>query len=120
MVKALLIVESPTKEKTIGKILGRDFAIKSSYGHIRDLPVRELGVDVEKGYEPKYVTLPKAKKIVKSDGEFGLYYHNSGGPPDVRSEERARVRFIKPRCWCGTLCEPPSRQGGLPPRLGAG
>jgi DNA topoisomerase-1 len=64
MPKGLLIVESPTKEKTIGKMLGRDFVIKSSYGHIRDLPARELGVDVEHGFEPKYAELPKAKKIL--------------------------------------------------------
>jgi DNA topoisomerase I len=64
MPKGLLIVESPTKEKTIGKMLGKDFVIKSSYGHIRDLPARELGVDVEHGFAPKYADLPKAKKIL--------------------------------------------------------
>ncbi len=64
MTKALLIVESPTKERTIGKMIGNDFLIRSSYGHIRDLPSKELGVDVEKGFEPAYVLLPKAKKIV--------------------------------------------------------
>jgi DNA topoisomerase-1 len=64
MVKALLIVESPTKEKTIGKILGKDYAIKSSFGHVRDLPAKELGVDVDKDFKPKYVELPKAKKIL--------------------------------------------------------
>ena len=62
--KGLLIVESPTKEKTIGKMLGDDFAIRSSYGHIRDLPARELGVDVKNGFEPKYAELPRAKKIL--------------------------------------------------------
>ncbi|MBI4395982.1 MAG: type I DNA topoisomerase, partial [Elusimicrobia bacterium] len=64
MAKGLLIVESPTKEKTIGKMLGKDFIIRSSYGHIRDLPAKELGVDVKDGFEPHYVTLPKAKKII--------------------------------------------------------
>lgn len=64
MSKGLLIVESPTKERTIGKMLGKDFVIRSSYGHIRDLPPRELGVDVEDGFAPKYVELPKAKKIL--------------------------------------------------------
>ncbi|MGQ0645073.1 MAG: type I DNA topoisomerase [Elusimicrobiota bacterium] len=62
--KSLLIVESPTKEKTIGKILGKDFVIKSSYGHVRDLPARELGVDVKNGFEPDYIPLPKSKKIL--------------------------------------------------------
>ncbi|HRY28534.1 MAG TPA: type I DNA topoisomerase [Elusimicrobiota bacterium] len=64
MAKSLLIVESPTKEKTIGKILGKNFVIKSSYGHVRDLPTKEFGVDVEKGFAPHYVVLPKAKKII--------------------------------------------------------
>src|SRR5262245_15153239 len=63
-VAGLLIVESPTKERTIGKMLGKSFVIRSSYGHIRDLPARELGVDIEKGFEPKYAELPKAKKIL--------------------------------------------------------
>ena len=64
MAKSLLIVESPTKEKTIGKMLGKGFVIRSSYGHIRDLPSKELGVDPEKNFEPSYVILPKAKKIL--------------------------------------------------------
>jgi len=62
--KSLVIVESPTKAKTIQKFLGEDFKIKSSFGHVRDLPRRELGVDVENDFEPKYVIPPKAKKVV--------------------------------------------------------
>jgi DNA topoisomerase-1 len=68
----LVIVESPTKAKTIQKFLGSDFKIKSSFGHVRDLPKRELGVDVEKNFEPKYVIPTKAKKVVaelKKDNE---------------------------------------------------
>jgi len=57
-------VESPTKAKTIQKFLGNDFIIKSSFGHVRDLPKRELGVDVENGFKPKYVIPTKAKKVV--------------------------------------------------------
>lgn len=60
----LIIVESPTKAKTISKFLGKEFKIESSYGHVRDLPEKSLGVDVEKNFEPKYVILPKAKKRV--------------------------------------------------------
>src|SRR3990167_1573916 len=60
----LVIVESPTKAKTISKFLGKEFAIESSYGHIRDLPERQLGVDVEHDFEPKYVIPTKAKKRV--------------------------------------------------------
>ncbi len=60
----LIIVESPTKAKTIQKFLGSKFKIKSSFGHVRDLPKRELGVDVEKTFEAKYVIPPKAKKVI--------------------------------------------------------
>ena len=62
--KSLVIVESPTKAKTIQKFLGKDFVIKSSFGHVRDLPKRELGVDVDKNFEAKYVVPTKAKKVV--------------------------------------------------------
>ena len=62
--KNLVIVESPTKARTIQKFLGNDFIIRSSFGHVRDLPKRELGIDVEHGFEPKYIIPPKAKKIV--------------------------------------------------------
>jgi len=62
--KNLVIVESPTKAKTIQKFLGANFIIKSSFGHVRDLPKRELGVDVEKNFQPKYVIPPKAKKVL--------------------------------------------------------
>ena len=54
---ALVIVESPTKAKTIGKYLGKGYAVKATVGHIRDLPQRELGVEIEKGFRPKYVTI---------------------------------------------------------------
>jgi DNA topoisomerase-1 len=60
----LVIVESPTKERTIGKFLGKKYMVKSSYGHVRDLPQRKLGVDLDKNFEPSYVILPRAKKLV--------------------------------------------------------
>ena len=61
----LVIVESPTKAKTISKFLGSDYKVESSYGHIRDLPKSTLGIDVEKNFEPKYIVPVKAKKVVK-------------------------------------------------------
>lgn len=64
MSKYLVIVESPTKEKTISKILGSDYIVKSSYGHIRDLPKSKIGVDIENNFEPKYVSVARAKKII--------------------------------------------------------
>ena len=60
----LVIVESPTKAKTIQKFLGNDFKIKSSFGHVRDLPKSRLGIDVEKNFEPEYIIPTKAKKLV--------------------------------------------------------
>lgn len=60
----LVIVESPTKAKTISKFLGKDYEVTSSYGHVRDLPKGKLGVDVEKNFEPQYVIPRKVQKRV--------------------------------------------------------
>ncbi|MFH1047427.1 MAG: type I DNA topoisomerase [Patescibacteria group bacterium] len=61
--KNLVIVESPTKAKTISKFLGRGYKVLSSFGHIRDLPKNDLGVDIEKNFEPRYVTPTKSRKV---------------------------------------------------------
>ncbi len=63
--KTLVIVESPTKAKTITKFLGKDFIVKSSFGHVRDLPKSKLGVDVEHGFEPHYIVSRDKTKTVK-------------------------------------------------------
>lgn len=60
----LVIVESPTKAKTISKFLGDGFVVRSSFGHVRDLPKGDLGIDTEHNFEPKYVIPTKAKKNV--------------------------------------------------------
>ena len=54
MSKNLVIVESPAKAKTIESYLGADFTVKSSFGHVRDLPEHDMGVDVEHGFQPSY------------------------------------------------------------------
>ncbi|MDP3727347.1 MAG: type I DNA topoisomerase [bacterium] len=64
MAKSLVIVESPTKARTISRFLGKDFIVESSYGHVRDLPRSKLGVDVENNFEPQYVIPTKARKQV--------------------------------------------------------
>lgn len=64
MSKNLVIVESPTKAKTIGRFLGSDYKVVSSFGHVRDLPKSKLGVDVEHDFEPQYLVPVKAKKVV--------------------------------------------------------
>jgi len=64
MAKNLLIVESPAKAKTIEKYLGKDFIVKSSIGHIRDLPEKGIGIDIEHDFAPDYVVSPDKKKVV--------------------------------------------------------
>jgi len=65
MSKSLVIVESPAKSKTIAKYLGKDFTVKASLGHVRDLPQKELGVDIEKDFKPKYVNSIGREKVLK-------------------------------------------------------
>lgn len=62
--KKLIIVESPTKAKTIAKFVENEYTVESSYGHIRDLPKSKLGIDLENNFEPQYIIPTKAKKIV--------------------------------------------------------
>src|SRR5215475_572810 len=65
MAKALVVVESPAKAKTINKYLGRDYKVVASMGHIRDLPKSKLGVDVENDFEETYESIESRKKIIK-------------------------------------------------------
>jgi len=62
----LIIVESPTKAKTIGKFVGKDFTVESSYGHIRDLPKSKIGIDVKHDFEPTYIIPKKAEPVVEN------------------------------------------------------
>ena len=65
MTKTLLVVESPAKAKTIARYLGKDFDVRASVGHIRDLPASTLGVDVNRDFKPMYLTLPGKDKVVR-------------------------------------------------------
>ena len=65
MVKKLVIVESPTKARTISRFLGSEFVVESSFGHIRDLPKSTIGVDTEHNFEPHYIIPARARPIVK-------------------------------------------------------
>src|SRR5689334_5977463 len=65
MAKNLLIVESPAKAKTIEKILGKDFEVKSCFGHIRDLEKEEMGIDIKNGYQPRYKIPDDKSKVVQ-------------------------------------------------------
>src|SRR5271170_2542313 len=64
MAKALVIVESPAKAKTINKYLGKQFVVKASLGHIKDLPKKDLAVDVDHGFEPRYEVIEGKKKLI--------------------------------------------------------
>src|SRR4030065_1910394 len=63
--KSLLIVESPAKVKTLSKFLGKDFTIKASIGHVKDLPKKDIGVDVENNFTPTYVVIEGKEKVMK-------------------------------------------------------
>src|SRR5690606_34917618 len=65
MAKNLVIVESPAKAKTIEKFLGKDFQVESSFGHIVDLPSKEMAIDVENNFQPKYEVSADKKAVVK-------------------------------------------------------
>ena len=60
----IIIVESPTKSKTIQKFVGRDYTVVSCYGHIRDLPKGKMGIDIENDFKPQYVIPAKKRKLV--------------------------------------------------------
>jgi DNA topoisomerase-1 len=65
MTKKLVVVESPAKARTLGQFLGKDYTIAASVGHVRDLPAKELGVDVDRDFSPKYVVSLDKRKVVK-------------------------------------------------------
>lgn len=65
MAKALVIVESPAKAKTINKYLGKQYVVKASLGHVKDLPKKDLAVDVANGFEPKYEVIEGKKKLIQ-------------------------------------------------------
>jgi DNA topoisomerase-1 len=113
MAKNLVIVESPAKAKTIEKILGKDFSVKASAGHVRDLPKKGIGVDVRKNYAPKYEVLPdkldkvkelceaaeKAKTIYLApdpdrEGE-AIAWHLANILADTAAEQGAKVKRIE-------------------------
>ena len=67
----LVVVESPAKARTLGRILGKDYVIKASKGHVRDLPENNLGVDVEKGFTPSYALLKNKSEVVAELKKIG-------------------------------------------------
>ncbi len=66
MAPSLLIVESPTKAKTLNRYLGKDFIVKASVGHVKDLPKAKLGIDVENQFKPQYQVLRTRKRCSRN------------------------------------------------------
>src|SRR3954469_18391126 len=80
---SLVIVESPAKAKTIGKYLGRGYRVRATIGHLRDLPEKKIGIDIENGFEPEYVTIPgkeKARPELKSRAGYSRENFPPTGP----------------------------------------
>ena len=66
MAKPLIIVESPTKVRTIKKYLGKTYGVAATVGHLKDLPEKEIGIDVENNFKPKYITIPGKQKVISA------------------------------------------------------
>ena len=106
MAKTLVVVESPAKAKTIEKYLGGDYAVRASYGHIRDLPKSDLGVDVDDEFEVTY-EFPEDSEAPRHRAEEGA---QGGGGPRARHGLRPRGRGDRlPRR------DAPGRGPGAPP-----
>ena len=107
MGKSLLIVESPAKVETLKKIVGKDFIIKASVGHIKDLPKKTLGVDVEKNFEPNYITIRGKGKVLDGLKSAAKRAENVYLAPDPDREgeaiayhiEREVAKFVKGKIY---------------------
>jgi len=88
MAKSLLVVESPTKMKTLSKFLGKDYIIRATYGHIKDLPKSAMGVDVDKGFKPHFLVVKGKAKIVAEIKKASKEAENVyiGSDPDREGE----------------------------------
>jgi DNA topoisomerase-1 len=97
----LVIVESPTKAKTISKFLGKDFVIKSSFGHLRDLPQKEMGIDIEHNFAPHYVVPRKNQKTVtdlkKSAAKAKYIYFASDEDREGEAISWHLAQILKPK-----------------------
>ena len=89
MAKHLVIVESPAKCKTISKYLGKDYAVRATMGHIIDLPEKELGVDIEKDFRPKYIPSKGKRKVLRELKSEAMKVENVFLAPDPDREGEA-------------------------------
>src|SRR5207302_1937455 len=98
MAKALVVVESPAKAKTINKYLGRDYKVVASMGHIRDLPKSKLGVDVDNDFTETYESLASRKKVIKELKDAAKSASDIYVATDPE-REREIERFIPEEYW---------------------
>src|SRR5260370_1256255 len=96
MAKNLVIVESPAKAKTIGKYLGKQFVVKASLGHVKDLPKKDLSVDVENDFKPVYEVIEGKKKLMQELKQAAKGVENVYLAADPEREGRA---FQKKEYW---------------------
>ena len=89
MSKNLVIVESPAKAKKINQFLGKDYVVMASVGHVRDLPPKKLGVDIEKNFEPEYTATTRGKKVLKELKDEAKKCENVYLAPDPDREGEA-------------------------------
>src|SRR6204780_514039 len=111
MAKALVIVESPAKAKTINKYLGKQFVVKASLGHIKDLPKKDLAVDVDNGFRPKYEVIEGKKKLMQElrDAAKGVDSIYLAADPDREGEAI---------CWhLQEELKTAHKKGGEPPQI---
>src|SRR4029077_2482791 len=86
---ALVIVESPAKAKTIKKYLGAGYVVKGSGGHVKDLPKKKMGIDIEHGFQPEYVVIDGKKKVLAEIKEAAQYAKRVLLAPDPDREGEA-------------------------------
>ena len=100
MSKNLVIVESPAKAKTIEKYLGSEFKVSSSYGHISDLPKKEIGIDFENNFKPKYIISSDKKDIVRENIEKGGIICDFKPRTTINKKISSRffTDFVRPPC----------------------
>src|ERR1700690_2476017 len=93
--KNLVVVESPTKARTIGRFLGSDYEIVASMGHVMDLPKSTLGIDIEKDFKPDYQQMPDKKKTISELKAAGKSAENVILATDPDREGEAIAAHVK-------------------------
>ena len=98
MTKPLVVVESPTKVKTIKKYLGQDYNVAATVGHIKDLPNKEMGIDIENGFKPQYKNIPGKQKVIKNlkqaAGDATDIF--LAPDPDPQGDAQLRAEIVRP------------------------